>query len=304
MAGSGDATGVRCAYRNRMPIEPATRDEKAAVRALWALGDYRRFARETVWEVGPVLVEATGVGPGMRVLDVAAGTGNVAIRAAQAGAAVVATDLTPEQLAAGRREARTLGVELEWVEADAQMLPFGDASFDIVTSSFGAMFAPDHGTVADELLRVCKPGGTIGMANFTADRTGGAFFALVGRYLPPPPEGSPTPLLWGDEDHVRGLFGDRVASLELTRRTYVERSASPQAYAELFRAAFGPVVALRLMLADDPVRAAAFDRELDEFAAGYDQGVAGGPAEYPYDYLLVIAHKRQLPAPDAVSWGG
>jgi len=259
---------------------------------MWALGDYRRFARETVWEVGPVLVETCGVRPGMRVLDVAAGTGNVAIRAAQAGAEVVASDLTPEHFEAGRREARDAGVELEWVAADAEALPFDDDSFDVVTSSFGAMFAPDHEAVAGELIRVCRHGGTIGMANFTPDRTGGAFFALVGRYLPPPPDGSLSPLLWGDEAHVRRLFGHRTASLELTRRTYVERSASPQAYAELFRATFGPIVALRAGLAGDPVRAAAFDRELDEFAARYDQGAAGVGAEYPYDYLLVIAHKR------------
>ncbi len=120
-------------------------EQKATARAIWALGDYHRFAKQTVWDVGPVLVEACGITAGQRVLDVAAGTGNVALRAAQAGAEVVASDLTPENLEAGRREARALGLELEWVEADAEALPFADGAFDVVTSSFGAMFAPTTG---------------------------------------------------------------------------------------------------------------------------------------------------------------
>ena len=136
---------------------------------MWALGDYHTFAKQTVWELGPVLVAACGISAGQRVLDVAAGTGNVAIRAAEAGAQVVASDLTPENFEAGRREASAREVELEWVEADAEALPFVDGEFDVVTSSFGAMFAPDHQKVADELLRVCRPGGTIGMINFTPE---------------------------------------------------------------------------------------------------------------------------------------
>src|SRR5262245_51398391 len=111
---------------------------------VWALGDYHRFAKATVWHLGEILVGACGISPGQRVLDVAAGTGNTAIRAAEAGAAVVASDLTPENFEAGRREAALRGVELEWVEADAQALPFEDGGFDVVTSSFGVMFAPDH----------------------------------------------------------------------------------------------------------------------------------------------------------------
>src|SRR5687767_9972052 len=119
-----------------------TTEIKSATRAMWAAGDYHRFATATVWGLGPRLVEATGITAGHRVLDVACGTGNVAIRAAEAGARVVASDLTPENFEAGRREARTLGVEVEWVEADAEALPFDEGEFDIVTSSFGAMFAP------------------------------------------------------------------------------------------------------------------------------------------------------------------
>ena len=140
-------------------------DVKAATRRAWASGDYHRFAKATVWEVGPVLVEACSIGRGQRVLDVAAGSGNVAIRAAEAGASVVAADLTPESFEAGRREAEACGVELEWVEADAEALPFPDGAFDAVTSCFGVMFVPDHGRVAGELTRVCRPGGVVTVAD-------------------------------------------------------------------------------------------------------------------------------------------
>ncbi len=259
---------------------------------MWALGDYHRFARETVWEVGPVLVDACGIRPGMRVLDVAAGTGNVAIRAAEAGAAVVAADLTPEHFEAGRLEARDRGVELEWVEADAEALPFEDASFDVVTSSFGAMFAPDHGAVAGELLRVCRSAGTIGMANFTPEGLGGRFFGTLAPYMPPPPPTAQAPLLWGNEAHVRSLFSKRVASLTLERRTYVERGASPEAYRALVEETFGPVIALRSAHAGDAARAAALDADLAAFAEGANRASPGEPAEYVYEYLLVVAQKR------------
>ena len=164
---------------------------------MWALGDYHRFAKETVWELGPVLVEACGISPGQRVLDVAAGTGNTAIRAAEAGAEVVASDLTPENFEAGRREAEAHGVELEWVEADAEALPFADGEFDVVTSSFGAIFAPDHQAVADEMLRVCRPGGTIGMLNFTPEGLISDFFGALAPYMPPPPPGALPPAAVG-----------------------------------------------------------------------------------------------------------
>jgi ubiquinone/menaquinone biosynthesis C-methylase UbiE len=257
---------------------------------MWALGDYHRFAKATVWELGAILVEACGVREGQRVLDVAAGTGNTAIRAAERGARVVASDLTPENFEAGRREASARGVELEWVEADAQALPFGDGEFDVVTSSFGAIFAPDHQAVADELVRVCTLGGTIGMVNFTPRAD--PFFDLLGRYLPPPPAGALPPTDWGREEHVRELFGDRVEPLELARHEYVERAASPDDYVMLFAETFGPFVAIRRSLADDPERAAAFDREFHEFARAANMGRPEGPAEYPYEYLLVVGRKR------------
>jgi ubiquinone/menaquinone biosynthesis C-methylase UbiE len=275
-----------------METRITTEDPKAAARGMWALGDYHRFATETVWSMGPVLVEACGITAGERVLDVAAGTGNTAIRAAEKGAEVVASDLTPENFDAGRREARERGVELDWVEADAEALPFGDGEFDVVTSSFGAIFAPSHQAVADEMVRVCRPGGTIGMVNFTPEGLGGEFFELVGGHAPPPPPGALPPVMWGSEEHVRKLFGDRVESLDLRRGEYVERAASPRAYLELFDEAFGPTVAVRASMRDDPARLAEFDRDLRSFATRSNRGEAGGPAEYPYEYLLVVARRR------------
>lgn len=267
-------------------------DVKAADRSMWAQGDYHRFAAETVWDLGPHLVAACGISAGQRVLDVAAGTGNVAIRAAELGAQVVACDLTPENFDAGRREAKARGVDVEWVEGDAEALPFDDDEFDVVTSLFGALFAPNHQRVADELLRVCRDGGTVGMFNFTPDGVSGDFFALFGRHAPAlPPEALP-PVLWGDEQHVRELFGDRVASLEMARHEYVERAATPQAYVDLFYETFGPTVALRALLADQPDRAAAFDRDFLDFAERWNSGPSGGPAEYRYQYLRVVARTK------------
>ena len=215
-------------------------DQMTAPSTVWALGDYHRFAKQMMWSVGPELVEACEIVSGQNVLDVAAGTGNVAIRAAEAGANVVASDLTPESLAAGEREARERGLDIEWVVADAQALPFADGEFDVVTSAFGAMFAPDHQAVANELLRVCRPGGTIGLANFTPEGGVGEFFGVFAPYLPAPPHGAQPPVLWGDEAHVWKLFGDGVNSLELTRAWLVERSeGGPREYCDFYRETFG-----------------------------------------------------------------
>jgi ubiquinone/menaquinone biosynthesis C-methylase UbiE len=260
---------------------------KAATRRAWALGDYHRFAKATVWEVGPIVVRACGIGPEHRVLDVAAGSGNVAIRAAEAGARVVASDLTPENFAAGQREARARDLELEWVEADAEALPFADAAFDVVTSCFGAMFAPDHQSVADELVRVCRPGGTIGLASFTPESLLPDFFAVFEPYLPPPPPAALPPALWGSEAHVQELFGNRVAALELERHVYVERVADPQAYCELCKETFGPVAAVYGALSARD--RAELDRSFLDFATSANEGSPGGRAEYPYEYLLVVA---------------
>jgi ubiquinone/menaquinone biosynthesis C-methylase UbiE len=267
-------------------------ERQSAELPVWALGDYHAFAKETVWGLGPELVAACGISAGDRVLDVAAGTGNVAIRAAEAGATVVASDLTEENFVAGRREARERGVELEWVRADAQSLPFDDGEFDVVTSCLGAIFAPDHQAVADELVRVCRPGGTIGMINFTPEGLAAEFFGLFERYAPSRP-GSLPPTAWGSETHVRELFGDRVEELGLTRKEYVEGAASPREYVDLFTRTFGPTIAVRAALADEPERVATFDRDLLEFATRSSSGPEGGPAEYRYEYLLVVAEKSR-----------
>jgi ubiquinone/menaquinone biosynthesis C-methylase UbiE len=271
----------------------ADRQVKAAARQAWGLGDYHRFAKATIWEVGPVLVEACGISPGQRVLDVAAGTGNTAIRAAQAGAAVVASDLTPENFEAGRREAAAQQVDLEWVEADAEALPFADGEFDVVTSSFGAIFAPNHRAVADEMLRVCRPGGTIGMLNFTPEGLISDFFAVLAPYMAPPPPGATPPPLWGSEEHVRELYADRVESLEMSRRHYVERADSPRDYREFFKQTFGPVVATYTSLVGDPDRAGSLDRDFLDFATRANSAPSDGAAEYRYEYLLVVARGRR-----------
>jgi len=269
----------------------ATRNLKAAHRAMWALGDYHTFATSTVWELGPVLVDACRISRGQRVLDVAAGTGNVAIRAAMTGAAVVASDLTPEHFDAGRRAARKAGVEVEWIEGDAEALPFKDEEFDVVTTCFGAIFAPDHQKVAEELLRVCRAGGVIGMINFTPEGRGGDFFRLLAPYAPPPPPDALPPLMWGNQDHVRKLFAQRVEALEMTRREYVERAASPRAYLDLFKQTFGPMVAIYGSLAGQPGRATALDRDFLEFVGRSNRGMPEGPVQIPYEYLLVRARK-------------
>jgi 2-polyprenyl-6-hydroxyphenyl methylase/3-demethylubiquinone-9 3-methyltransferase len=264
---------------------------KTAAREMWAAGDYHQFARSTVWQLGPVLIDACGIDAGQRVLDVAAGTGNVAIRAARTGAVVTASDLAPAHFDAGRRAARAEGVEVEWVEADAESLPFPDSAFDAVTSCFGAMFAPDHRRVAGELLRVCRPGGVIGLINFTPEGAGGDFFRLLSPYLPPAPPDAQPPLSWGSEEHVRELFAARVASLDLSRREYVETASSPRQYHELFKRSFGPMVAIYRSLSDDPVRASALDRGFAEFISAWNRSQAAGRVAMPYEYLLVVARK-------------
>jgi ubiquinone/menaquinone biosynthesis C-methylase UbiE len=271
----------------------ADRAVKAAHRAMWALGDYHTFAKATNWDLGQILVEACAISAGQRVLDVAAGTGNTAIRAARTGAQVVATDLTPENFQAGRCEARAQRAELEWMEADAERLPFDDEEFDVVTSSFGAMFAPNHRAVADQMLRVCRPGGTIGMLNFMPEGLAADLFGVLAPYAPPPPPGALLPVLWGSEGHVRELFGDRVESMEMKREEYMEQAGSPEEYFELFKRTFGPVVAVYASLADEPERAATLDRDFFDFVTRANRGPRGGPARYRYEYLLVVAHKRR-----------
>ncbi|MEU4132099.1 class I SAM-dependent methyltransferase [Streptomyces wuyuanensis] len=266
---------------------------KAKHRAMWALGDYSAVADQLIPALGRTLVDACGIRAGTRVLDVAAGTGNAAIPAAMAGAEVVASDLTPELLEVGRLIAGKLGVELEWREADAEALPFGDGVFDTVMSCVGVMFAPHHQACADEMLRVCRPGGTIGLLNWTPEGLIGRMFATMKPYAPPPPPGAQPPPLWGDEDHVRALLGERVAAVEARRGTVrVDRFTTPEEFRDYFKKNYGPTIAVYRNIADDPERVADLDRELAALAREYASPADDGSGmAMDWEYLLLTARR-------------
>jgi SAM-dependent methyltransferase len=266
---------------------PADAELKTRHRAMWASGDYPAMVETFLLPLGPRLVEAVGAGAGHRMLDVAAGTGNAAIPAAQRGADVVASDLTPELLDAGHDRARGLGVDLEWVAADAEDLPFDDASFDVVMSAIGAMFAPHHDRTAAELARVCRPGGTIGLLSWTPEGTIGALFRAIGGFNPPPPAGAQPPPLWGSEDHVRELFGEAVDWTSLTRATLtVTAFPEPDAFATHFRERYGPTIAARANAVAEG-REAEFDAALERVFREADRG-SDGAARYELEYLLAV----------------
>jgi SAM-dependent methyltransferase len=268
----------------------ADRALKARHRAMWALGDYRAVAVDVISELGPVLVAATAVGRGDRVLDVAAGTGNAAVPAALAGAEVVASDLTPELFAAGRDFAAWHGVELTWEEGDAEALPYADGSFDVVLSCVGVMFAPHHQQAADELVRVCRRGGAIGLISWTPTGFVGEMFRTMKPYAPAPPPGAQPPPLWGDEDHVRGLLGDRVTTVVARRQTLtVGGFASPGAWRNYWKSVYGPTIVAYRNVADDLDRVAALDRDLAALAARYDIGT--GATAMEWEYLLLTARR-------------
>lgn len=272
-------------------IADADRELKARHRKMWASGDYPSMVETFLLPLGPRLVEAAGIGPGMDVLDVASGTGNAALPAADVGARVVASDLTPELLEAGRAEAESRGLELEWVEADAENLPFEDESFDVVMSSIGAMFAPIHESVADELVRVARPGGRIALLCWTPEGMIGALFRAMGPFAPAPPPGAQSPPLWGSEEHQAELFGDRVA-LERSERGILEITAfeRPGDYADHFRTKYGPTLAARAN-AERTARLDEFDRALDEFAVEWNRGGAEA-ARFEKEYLITVWAKR------------
>jgi SAM-dependent methyltransferase len=214
-------------------------------RKVWASGDYGAIA-EHIDETPPAaVVAAAGVRPGDRVLDVATGTGNAALRAAQAGARVTGIDLVPELVAVGRERAEANGLAVAWDVGDAERLPYEDASFDRVLSVFGIQFAPRHQVVADELVRVCRPGGTIALVNWTPGGLIGRLLKLVGSYLPKPPEFASPPPLWGDEAHVRRLFDGHDADVTVTHGTNPFRFPSADAFLELFEERYGPVLTAR-----------------------------------------------------------
>ncbi|MGD9957943.1 methyltransferase domain-containing protein [Nocardioides sp.] len=262
-------------------------DLKAKHRAMWALGDYAAVASDVIPALGPTLVSAAGVRAGDRVLDVAAGSGNASVPAARLGASVVASDLTPELLEVGRREAESQGIDLEWEQGDAEALPFVDSSFDAVISCVGVMFAPHHQEAADELVRVCRPGGTIGLLSWTPEGFIGQMFATMKPFAPPPPAGVQPPPLWGREEHVRGLLGDRVTDVAArTERLTVGSFADGAAFRDFFKATYGPTIAVYRAIADDPAKVAALDAELADLARRHDVG--GGRMEWEYLVLTAI----------------
>jgi SAM-dependent methyltransferase len=260
-------------------------------RKMWASGDYPSMVETFLLPLGPRLVEAAGIGAGQRVLDVAAGTGNASIPAAQAGAEVIASDLTPELFDAGRARAEAEGVELEWVEADAHGLPFEDDSFDVVISSIGVMFAPFHQTAADELVRVCKPGGTIGLLSWTPEGMIGALFRAMGQFMPPPPPGAQPPPLWGSEEHLRELFDGKV-EFETLRREMLDITAfeRPDDYGEHFKGRYGPTIAARAN-AEKEGRAEEFDQAMSDFCEEWNRGSAED-ARFEKEYLIAVGRKR------------
>jgi SAM-dependent methyltransferase len=258
---------------------------------MWASGDYPSMVETFLTPLGPRLVEAAGIGAGDRVLDVAAGTGNAAIVAAKTGAEVVASDLTPELFDAGRARAEAEGVELEWVEADAHDLPFEDGSFDVVISSIGVMFAPFHERAAAELVRVCKPGGKIGLLSWTPEGMLGALFRTMSPFMPTPPPGAQPPPLWGSEDHLRELFGDRV-ELQKLERDLLEITAfeRPDDYGEHFKERYGPTIAARAN-AENEGRAEEFDRALSSFCEEWNLG-SDEDARFEKEYLVAVGTVR------------
>jgi SAM-dependent methyltransferase len=260
---------------------------KAKHAAMWAMGDYPAVATEVIAALGPVLVDATGIAAGDRVLDIAAGTGNASIPAALAGADVVASDLTPDLLETGRQAAGRVGAQLRWEVADAEALPYADGEFDAAISCVGVMFAPHHQVAADELVRVVRPGGRIGLLSWTPAGFIGQMFATMKPFAPPPPPGAQPPPLWGDETHVRELLGDRVADVKAETRTLpVPVFADGASFRDFFKRTYGPTIAVYRFLADDPTRAA----ELDEALAAHgDRYVGAGPMEW--EYLLFTASR-------------
>ena len=268
----------------------ADRALKTKHRAMWASGNYPAVVTDAVGPLGPILVDAAGIKAGDLVLDVAAGSGNAAIPAARAGARVIASDLTPELLEIGKKLAAEAGVQLTWEIADAEALPYGDAEFDAVLSCLGVMFAPHHQTSADELVRVCRPGGTIGLISWTPSSFIGQMFATMRPYAPPPPPGAQPPPLWGSEDHVRKLLGDRVEQVRTETRTLrVTYYTSPEAFREYFKINYGPTISAYRFIADDPGRVAALDHDLVELGQRSDIGTDSYVLDW--EYLLFTARR-------------
>lgn len=258
---------------------------------MWGLGNYTAVATEVIASLGSTLVDAAGVAAGQRVLDVAAGAGNVAIPAARLGADVTASDLSPDLLARGKATAEAVGLSLAWEEADAEALPYDSASFDCVLSCVGVMFAPHHQEAADELARVTRPGGTIGLISWTPEGFIGQMFAVMKPFAPPPPPGAQPPPLWGDESHVVELLRDRVSIERMERHSLeVPVFASGAEFRDYFKTNYGPTIVTYRHIGEDAARVAELDAALADLG---DRSLVDGAMGW--EYLLVIA-RRQLGA--------
>ena len=269
-------------------LTPAQR----TARDVWTSGNYPEVAERLIRGFGPVLVDELRIGPGQRVLDVACGAGNVAIPAALAGADVTGLDIAPALLEQGAANAWAADVDIEWVEGDAQAMQFDDAGFDVVTSAVGVMFCPSHEQAAAELVRVCRPGGSIGLINWTPEGLIGSMFGVLAPFMPPPAPGAKPGSLWGTEEHVSELLGDAIDELYCERRTILFEGLAPDAFVDLMRASYGPVLRVFEQL-DDWARADELDAELRRFARSLNQGVPGEP-RLESEYMLTLARRRAL----------
>lgn len=256
---------------------------KERQRAIWAAGDYPSIA-DLIWDVGEHVVGRTGVDAGMHVLDVACGTGNAALPAAQRGANVKALDLTPELLEVGRAKAEELGVDVEWLEGDAEALPFEDGTFHRVISTFGHMFAPRHRQTAEEMTRVCGEDGSIAMACWTPEGVAGEMFAATAKYMPPPPAYASPPALWGTENHVQEMFGAVARDFEFERRAVTMEWDAVEGFADYFTSRFGPLVTAKRVLGDgfEDLR-----RDLLEIWGARNEA-EDGTLRYDQEYLVSV----------------
>jgi len=260
---------------------------KERMHKIWTSGDFSKIGNSIVI-VGEMLCEAVDLHSGRKVLDVATGSGNAAISAARRFCEVTGMDLAPESIEHARRRAGAEGMEIAFEVGDAEDLSYSDASFDAVLSTFGVMFCPRQEQAAGELLRVCRRGGKIGLANWTPDGFIGNMLRTVGKHVPPPPGIKPPPL-WGTEERLRELLGEGVSSLDATRRTYLFRYPSAEHFVGWFREYYGPTV--RAFAALDPSGQEALARDLEELLE--DRNTSGDETlVVPSDYLEVVAVRR------------
>jgi ubiquinone/menaquinone biosynthesis C-methylase UbiE len=261
-----------------MPKSIAPGSIKSRQQAMWASGDFAVIGT-TLQIVGELLCEGVDLRSGEQVLDVAAGNGNATLAAARRFASVTSADYVPALLERGKQRANAEGLEARFEVADAEALPFADASFDVVLSTFGVMFAPEHQQAARELLRVCRPGGRIGLACWTPQGFLGQLFQVVARYVPPIP-GVRSPLLWGSDAHIQVLFAGKTTFAHAVRY-FAFRYHSPEHWVDMFRTYYGPVH--KAFAALDPERQAALEQDLLTLLRRADRGGGAGlvvPAEY------------------------